>query len=45
MQLSEEAANEQCSEKLMGLIVEINLLFEAKERRLRSNPTATESAG
>jgi hypothetical protein len=35
MKLCEQAANERDSEKLMVLIVEINVLLEAKEQRLK----------
>lgn len=36
-ELCERASKEQDPEKLMELIAEINLLLEAKERRLRGN--------
>jgi hypothetical protein len=45
MELCEQAATEQDPEKLMELISQINQLLEAKERRLRGNPPATEPAG
>ena len=45
MELCEQAATEQDPEKLMELISEINRLLEAKERRLKGNPSATEPAG
>lgn len=38
MELCEQAAEEQDSAKLMQLIVRINQLLEAKERRLKGNP-------
>ena len=40
MKLCEQAANEQDSEKLMVLIVEINVLLEAKELRLKGKAPA-----
>jgi hypothetical protein len=43
MELCEQAANEQDSEKLMQLIVQINQLLDAKERRLRNNPPASKA--
>jgi hypothetical protein len=43
-QLCELAAKEQDPKKLVALINEINQLLEAKERRLRGNPPANESA-
>ena len=45
MELCEQAATEQDPEKLMELISQINRLLEAKERRLKGNPSATEPAG
>ena len=45
MELCEQAATEQDPEKLMELISQINRLLEAKERRLKGNPSATESPG
>jgi hypothetical protein len=42
MELCARAATEQDPEKLMQLIAQINQLLEAKERRLKSNPPATE---
>lgn len=44
MELCEQAAEEQDSAKLMELIVRINQLLEAKERRLKSNPAAIDPA-
>jgi hypothetical protein len=44
MQLCEQAANEQDPEKFMELIAEIDRLLEGKERRLKGNRSATESA-
>jgi hypothetical protein len=35
MKLCEQAADEQDSEKLLALIVEINVLLEAQELRLK----------
>ena len=40
MKLCEQAANEQDSEKLMALIVEINVLLEAKEQRLKGKASS-----
>ena len=45
MELCEQAAAEQDPEKLMELIWQINRMLEAKERRLRGYPPATEPAG
>jgi hypothetical protein len=45
MELCEQAATEQDPEKLMELISQINRLLEAKERRLKGNPSDTEPAG
>ena len=45
LELCEQAATEQDPEKLMELISQINRLLEAKERRLKGNPPATEQAG
>ena len=45
MELCEQAATEQDPEKLMELILQINRLLEAKERRLKGSPSATEPAG
>ncbi len=42
MELCSRAATEQDPEKLMQLIAQINQLLEAKERRLKSSPPATE---
>lgn len=42
MELCERASTEQDPEKLMQLIAQINQLLEAKERRLKSSPPATE---
>jgi hypothetical protein len=42
MELCAQAAREQDPEKLMELIAQINQLLEAKERRLKGNPPATE---
>jgi hypothetical protein len=42
MELCERAAQEQDPEKLMELIAEINRLLDAKERRLKGRPPATE---
>jgi len=36
MQLAEQAANEQDSEKLLKLVDEINRMLEAKEDRLKA---------
>jgi hypothetical protein len=44
MQLCEQAANEQDPDRLMELIVEINRLLEAKERRLKGDPSAPKPA-
>lgn len=41
-ELCEQAAKEQDPEKLMELIAQINQLLEAKERRLKSNPSGTD---
>ena len=43
LQLCEQAATEQDPEKLMALIAEINRLLEAKERRLRAEPTSSQA--
>ena len=40
MKLCEQAANERDSEKLMALIVEINVLLEAKEQRLKGKASS-----
>ena len=45
MQLCEQAANEQDPEKLMELITEINRLLDAKEQRLKGNPSPPGPAG
>jgi hypothetical protein len=45
MQLCEQAANEQDPEKLMELIREINRLLDAKEQRLKGNPSPPRPAG
>jgi hypothetical protein len=42
MELCEQAAKEQDSEKLVELISQINQLLEAKERRLKSKASASE---
>jgi hypothetical protein len=41
MQLCEEAANEQSSEKLMALVKEIGILLEDKEQRLKGSAKNT----
>jgi hypothetical protein len=38
LQMCEQAAVEQNSEKLMALVREINRLLEEKEQRLKSGP-------
>ena len=43
-QLCEQAAKEEDPAKLMELIVEINCLLRAKERRLKGDPSASDSA-
>lgn len=42
MEICAQAAKEQDPEKLMELISQINQLLEAKERRLKADPPATE---
>ena len=37
MELCEQAADQQNPEKRMALIVQINVLFEAEEQRLKGN--------
>ena len=46
LQLCEQAAIEQDSEKLMGLVVEINRMLDEKEQRLkRGKPTQASASG
>jgi len=45
MQLCEQTANEQDAEKLMKLITEINLLLEAKQKRVQAGAPDAKSAG
>jgi hypothetical protein len=45
MQLCEQAANEQDPEKLMRLIAEINLLLEAKQKRVQAGGSDAKPAG
>ena len=45
MQLCGQAANEQDPEKLTELITEINRLLDAKEQRLKGNPSSPRPAG
>jgi hypothetical protein len=40
MQMCEQAASEQDSEKLMALVMEINRMLDEKEQRLRSGKPA-----
>jgi hypothetical protein len=42
MELCAQAAVEQDPDKLMRLIAQINQILEAKERRLKGSPPATE---
>jgi hypothetical protein len=42
MELCARAAQEQDADKLMKLIAKINRLLDAKERRLKGRPPATE---
>ncbi len=42
MELCARAAQEQDPEKLMELIAQINQLLDAKERRLKGSPPASE---
>jgi hypothetical protein len=43
MQLCEQAAIEQDSEKLMALVTEINRMLDEKDRRLKRQPVNDES--
>jgi hypothetical protein len=45
MQLCEQAANEQDPEKLMKLVAEINLLLEAKQKRVQAGASDAKPAG
>lgn len=45
LQLCEQAANEQDTERLMGLIEEINRLLEEKEQRLHGQQVRPERSG
>jgi len=40
MQMCEQAASEQDSEKLMALVMEINRMLDEKEQRLKSGKPA-----